>query len=98
MLNDWVVPVSDVDRSVWSQLHIDRAEGGWFDLMTSGCSIETNPEPCSLTMKPHDAVAAEVVGDQAPLPVIGQMSSVDDFEAAVLGLPGLRPRRKRGAP
>ncbi len=45
-----------------------------------------------------DAMRAKVVGDDVSLPIIGQMASADDFDAAMLGAAGIQAGQDAVAP
>ena len=84
MLNDRVVPVGDVDRSIRSLLDVNRTEGNVLG------TDQVRLLPCceSRTVitdnKPADAMSTEVVSDQIPLPVVRQMSAIHNFQSAIL--------------
>lgn len=90
MLNDRVVPVGDVDRTVGTDLHVDRAKCDVVGLDDFLLFLGDKAGAEFRQHEPTDAVTTEIVGDQASLPVFGQVSAGDDFEAAVFGAAGVQ--------
>ena len=98
VLNDRVVPVGDVDRSIGSLLDIDRTEGHVRRLDHIGLFDRDESRALLLQDESNDAVATEVIRDQAAAPVFGQVLAVDDFQSAVLRTAGVQPLQDAGSP
>ena len=58
-------------------------------LISSGCSSRREAGAVVGEDEPADAIAAEVVGEEVALPVVGQMPAADDLQAAVFRAAGV---------
>ena len=96
VLDDRVVPVGDVDRAVRPLLDVDGAEGGVRRFDDIGHEPGRVARAGRREGEPADAVRAEVAGDEAALPVVGEMASRDDLEAAILGAAGIESLERAG--
>ena len=83
VLDDRVVPVGDVDRTIRTHFDIDWTKGDMigfdqFDFLsrTVGRSILTHDEPAN-------PVGAEIIGDHGALPFRWQMSTTQDLKPAM---------------
>ena len=83
MLDDWVVPVSDVDRAVGPHLHVDGAERHPLRMDQFGQSFTGEARAFLGEPEAADTIGPEVVRDELALRVVGQMTAVDDLEPAV---------------
>ena len=95
VLDDRVVPVGDVDRAVGADLDVDGPERDVTRTQHVGHALRRVPGAVVRDHEAHDAVCAEVVGDEAPLPAVGQMAPVDDLVRAVLRLAAVQPAENR---
>ena len=93
VLDDRVVPVGDVDRPVRPHLDVDRAEGHVLGLDQLGLLARGEAGAVVADDEPADAIAAEVVGQQASLPGLGHVPAADDLEPAVLRAARIEPRQ-----
>ena len=91
VLDDRVVPVGDVDRAVGAHLDVYRAERGVLRLDQLALLARGEPRAVVAEDISANAVAAEVVCDQATVPAIGEVSAADHFKAAILGTAGIEP-------
>ena len=80
VLDDRVVPVGNVDRSVRSHLHVDRAEGDVIRLDQLDLLARAEAGSVLADDVAADAMASEIVGDQVALPVVGQVPAADDVQ------------------
>ena len=66
-------------------------------LISSACSRDGEAGAVVAEHEPADPVAAKVVGQQVPLPRLGQVPAADDLEPAVLGAARIEPAQQRTA-
>ena len=85
VLDNRVVPVGNVDGSVRPLLDIDRAKRDVLRTDQVGLLPGGKPRSVFTQHKPTDTMTTEIMGDQISLPVIREMSSIDHFQAAILG-------------
>ena len=84
VLDDRVVSVGNVDRSVRSHLHVDRAEGDVIRLDQLDLLARAEAGSVLADDVAADAMASEIVGNEIPLPVVGQVPAADDLQTAQL--------------
>ncbi len=91
VLDDRVVPVGDVDRAVGPHLDVDRPEGDVRRPDQLGLLARGEAGAVLGEDEPADAVAAEVVREDVPAPVLGQVPAAQDLGAAILRAAGVEP-------
>ena len=99
VLDDRVVPVGNVDRSVRSPLHVDRAEGDVIRLDQLDLLARAEAGSVLADEVAADAMASEIVGDQvASKKSSGRCRPLTISRPHSFGLPGFRPLRILSAP
>src|SRR5262249_6087046 len=89
MLNDRVVPVGDVDGAVGAHLDIDGPERRMARPDEVRLLRGREAGAVLLEHEAADAMAAEIVGDEVLLPLLGQMPAAEDLAAAVFWRAGI---------
>src|SRR5262245_29480279 len=94
VLDDRVVPVSDVDGAVGTHLYVHGPERRVRGLDQLGSLLGSVTGTVLADHEATSAMAAEVVGDHVALPVVGEVAAAQDFQSAVLGAAGVEPRQE----
>ena len=89
VLDDWVIPISDVDGPIGSHFDIDGPEGavgGTEEVVDPGGGVGTAVGGKAVGI---DAMAPEVWSNEDAAHVFGNVRAGEDFEAAEFGLTGI---------
>ncbi len=84
MVDDGIRPVSDVERSVGTDFHIDGAE---IDVVCAKQITDFLGRVARALFRygeAHDPVGAEIAGDHCALPIVRKDRRLDDFQPAEL--------------
>ena len=73
MLDDWVVPIGNIDGTVRAHPYVDRAERDMRRRNDFGLLLTTKSAALGRHVKSAYAVAAEIVGDQISTPIRGNV-------------------------
>ena len=87
VLDDRIVPVADVERTVRPHLHIHRAKRAMVrgeDILHLRRDVAT---AAVRQLEAIDAIAAKIAGHKAALPVVWKVWLLDDLEPCMLRLP-----------
>src|SRR5436190_22343203 len=80
MLNDWVRPIGDIERSVWPHLHIDWAEGNVCGAHDIGHLFRDVAGILIVDRKADNTMGSKIAGNKITLPVRRKMFTFDSFE------------------
>src|SRR5262245_42042222 len=83
MLDDRIIPIGDIDRSVGPHLDVDGAECGMARLDQLSLLLGGEAGTVLAQDEAADPMAAEIVGDDVAAPGLGQMPATEDLAAAV---------------
>src|SRR5262245_1387097 len=82
VVDDRVGPVGDVKGAVRAELDVDGAEIRLVAAEQVAHLAGDVAGAVLLDLEPHDAIRPEVAGDHVALPVVREMLTVDDLQAA----------------
>src|SRR5262245_38411013 len=82
MLNDRVVPIGNINSSVWSLLDVNWSKCHVTRLDQFAEFAGGEAAPFAADFVTADAVRTEIVGDQIALPLGRQMAAADNFQTA----------------
>ena len=89
VVDDWVVPVGDVERPIGPHLEVDRPECAMPARDDVRLLFRDVARVLRLKREPVGPVAAEIVGDEGVLPVVGETAATDHDEPAVFRSTGV---------
>ena len=91
VLNDWIEPVCDVERTVWPHAHINGAKCGVITLDNFSLFPTDKARSIGCQFETADTVPAEIAGNGIALPVVWKGATGNEFQATVLGGPRIQP-------
>src|SRR6516164_5298353 len=86
VLDDWVAPIGYVQRAIRAKLHVNRPERVRRSAQQIRHCLCNVAGALFADFEANHAMCPEVARDQITLPIVRELTAVDDFEAAEFGI------------